>query len=61
MRAIIATLRSRRIAQMVLVIAELIWLIPNRRIEKRVCRVAGPVDLDPNDKGGVTKWEFRRE
>jgi hypothetical protein len=31
--AIVATLRSPRIAQAVLVIAALIWLIPDRRIE----------------------------
>jgi uncharacterized membrane protein len=34
--AIVATLRSPRIAQAVLVIAALIWLIPDRRIEKRL-------------------------
>jgi uncharacterized membrane protein len=34
--AIIATLRSPRIASAILVIAALIWLIPDRRIEKRL-------------------------
>jgi uncharacterized membrane protein len=34
--AIIATLRSSWLAQAVLVIAALIWLIPDRRIEKRL-------------------------
>jgi len=34
--AIVATLRSSSIAQAILVIAALIWLIPDRRIEKRL-------------------------
>ena len=34
--AIVATLRSSWIAQAILVIAALIWLIPDRRIEKRL-------------------------
>ena len=34
--AIVATLRSPWIAQAILVIAALIWLIPDRRIEKRL-------------------------
>jgi len=34
--AIIATLRASWIAQAILVIAALIWLIPDRRIEKRL-------------------------
>ncbi len=34
--AIVATLLSPQIAQMILVIAALIWLIPDRRIEKRL-------------------------
>jgi hypothetical protein len=34
--AVIATLRSSWIAQAVLAIAALIWLIPDRRIEKRL-------------------------
>src|SRR5882757_2738635 len=34
--AIVATLRSPRIAQAVLVIAALVWLIPDRRIEKHL-------------------------
>ena len=34
--AIVATVRSPWIAQMILVIAALIWLIPDRRIEKRL-------------------------
>jgi hypothetical protein len=42
--AIVAALRFSWIAQAVYVIAALIWLIPDRRIEKRLCHVAGPVD-----------------
>src|SRR5690349_15671792 len=34
--AIIATLRFPRIAQAILVIAALVWLVPDRRIEKRL-------------------------
>ena len=34
--AIVATLRSSWVAQAILVIAALIWLIPDRRIEKRL-------------------------
>jgi uncharacterized membrane protein len=34
--AILATLRFPRIAQAILVIAALIWLVPDRRIEKRL-------------------------
>jgi uncharacterized membrane protein len=34
--AIVATLRSVWLAQTILVIAALIWLIPDRRIEKRL-------------------------
>jgi len=34
--AIVATLRSSWIAQAIFVIAALIWLIPDRRIEKRL-------------------------
>jgi hypothetical protein len=34
--AILVTLRSPRIAQVILVIAALIWLVPDRRIEKRL-------------------------
>src|SRR5262245_60531864 len=34
--AILATLRSPRIAQAILVMAALVWLIPDRRIEKRL-------------------------
>ena len=34
--AIVATFRSSRIAQVIFVIAALIWLIPDRRIEKRL-------------------------
>src|SRR5215831_12719843 len=34
--AIVATLRFPRIAQAILVIAALIWLVPDRRIEKRL-------------------------
>jgi uncharacterized membrane protein len=36
--AMVATLRSPWIAQAILVIAALIWLIPDRRIEKRLAR-----------------------
>src|ERR1700757_615136 len=39
--AIVATLRSSWIAQGVLVIAALIWLIPDRRIEKRLAMSRG--------------------
>jgi uncharacterized membrane protein len=41
MVAIIATLRSSWIAQAVLVIAALIWLIPDQRIEKRLAMLRG--------------------
>src|SRR5262252_2047317 len=34
--SILATLRSPRIAQAILVLAALVWLIPDRRIEKRL-------------------------
>jgi len=34
--AILATFRSPRIAQAILVLAALVWLIPDRRIEKRL-------------------------
>jgi uncharacterized membrane protein len=36
--AIVATFRSSWIAQAILVIAALIWLVPDRRIEKRLAR-----------------------
>jgi len=36
--AIVATLRTSWIAQVIFVIAALIWLIPDRRIEKRLAR-----------------------
>ena len=39
--AIVATLRSPWIGQVVLVIAALIWLIPDRRIEKRLATQQG--------------------
>jgi hypothetical protein len=39
--AIIATLRSSRIAWTILVIAALIWLILDRRIEKRLAMSGG--------------------
>jgi uncharacterized membrane protein len=39
--AIVATLRSSWIAQAMLVIAALIWLIPDRRIEKRLAMSRG--------------------
>jgi uncharacterized membrane protein len=39
--AITATLRSSRIAWAILVIAALIWLIPDRRIEKRLAMSRG--------------------
>ena len=42
--AIVATLLSLWIAQAVLVIAVLIWLIPDRRIEKRLAVSQGRVD-----------------
>jgi len=43
--AIVATLRSSWIAQVILVIAALIWLIPDRRIERRL--VSQPGDWTP--------------
>ena len=46
--AIVATLRSSWIAQAVLVIAALIWLIPDRRIEKRLAMSCG-FAIGPND------------
>jgi len=39
--AIVATLRSSWIAQAILVIAALIWLIPDRRIEKQIAMSRG--------------------
>jgi uncharacterized membrane protein len=42
--AIVATMRSSWIAQAVLVIAALIWLIPDRRIEKRLA-MSSPGDM----------------
>jgi len=45
--AIIATLRFPRIAQAVLVMAALIWLIPDRRIEKRLVMSRG-LAIDPS-------------
>jgi uncharacterized membrane protein len=45
--AILATLRSPSIAQAILVIAALIWLIPDRRIEKRLANVTS-VDETPS-------------
>jgi uncharacterized membrane protein len=39
--AIVATLRSPSIAQVILVLAALIWLIPDRRIEKRLANEMG--------------------
>lgn len=44
--AIIATLRSAGIAQGILVIPALIWLIPDRRIEKRLAISRG-VEIGP--------------
>lgn len=41
MVAIIATLHSSLLAQSVLVIATLIWIIPDRRIEKHLSNVTG--------------------
>ena len=46
--AIVATLRSSWIAQAVLVIAALIWLIPDRRIEKRLA-MSRVLAIDAND------------
>ena len=48
--AIAATLRTSWIAQAVFVIAALIWLIPDRRIEKRLATVTGPGDWTPTTK-----------
>ena len=42
--AIVATLGSSWIAQAIFVIAALIWLIPDRRIEKRLGHAMGPDD-----------------
>ena len=39
--AIVATLRSAKLAQAILVTAALIWLIPDRRIEKRLAMEQG--------------------
>src|SRR5215469_16363123 len=47
--AIVATLRSSWIAQAILVIAALIWLIPDRRIEKHLA-MSRDVRLDRDDK-----------
>jgi hypothetical protein len=44
--AVIATLRSSWIAEAVLAIAALIWLIPDRRIEKRLA-VSGTLAIGP--------------
>jgi uncharacterized membrane protein len=44
--AVFATLRSSWIAQAVLVIAALIWLIPDQRIEKRLA-VSGRLAIGP--------------
>ena len=44
--AVIATLRSSWIARGVLVIAALIWLVPDRRIEKRLA-VSGNLAIGP--------------
>ncbi len=44
--AVVATLRSSWIAQAVLVIAALIWLIPDQRIEKRLA-VSGRLAIGP--------------
>ncbi|HTF67935.1 MAG TPA: TMEM175 family protein [Edaphobacter sp.] len=52
--AIIATLRSSRIAWAILVIAALIWLIPDRRIEKRLAMSRG-VAMGPNEEAESQK------
>jgi hypothetical protein len=46
--AIIVTLRSSSLAQAVLVIAALMWLIPDQRIEQRLAMYEA-WRLDPND------------
>jgi uncharacterized membrane protein len=46
--AIIAALRFPRIAQAILVMAALIWLIPDRRIEKRLVMSRG-LGINPSD------------
>jgi uncharacterized membrane protein len=48
--AIVATLRTSWMAQAVFVIAALIWLIPDRRIEKRLAMVTGPGNWTPTTK-----------
>ena len=53
--AIIATLRSPRLAWSILVIAALIWLIPDRRIERRLFLARGLGKLDPNDEAELQK------
>jgi uncharacterized membrane protein len=45
--AIVASVRSTWIAQAMLVVAALIWLIPDRRIERRIADVR---DSDPPDR-----------
>jgi hypothetical protein len=51
------TLRSARIAQAILVMAALIWLIPDRRIEKRLAVQPLRPDLneDSDHNSGVPK------
>ena len=50
--AIIATLCSSWIAQVVFAIAALIWLIPDRRIEERSFHVTGPSDWTSMTRAG---------
>jgi hypothetical protein len=46
--AIIVTLRSSSLAQAVLVIAALMWLIPDQRIEQRLA-MYDTLAIGPND------------
>ncbi len=56
--AILATLRSPSIAQAILVIAALIWLIPDRRIEKGLANVTS-VDETPSTNPQKPRLESR--
>jgi hypothetical protein len=50
--AIVATLRSSCIAQVIVAIAALIWLIPDRRDEERSFHVTGPSHWTPMTRAG---------
>jgi hypothetical protein len=57
--AIVATLRSSWMAQAVLVIAALIWLIPDQRIDKRLA-LSGTWRSDPDYWAASRKRELER-